>query len=285
MHAADVRRWATRAIFCAGWTFLALACSSEAPAPLEGDASPQAAQAECSVERPCKAGAVCLDGHCYPACTSDDQCSTRESCVPSGAQRGVCLARDAGGPMDACDSLACFGGAPVCHPAGSCVACTGEEHCASARPVCDRGLGACVEARAEPCAPCATRDDCGGSDGDLGCIELEDPFERVCLQDQCASQADCAAGFDCLPSRRVCIPRRGSCTAQRAAEVGRPCEDDLDCSALGVVTGAPQAGVCHQGRCAFGCVATPDCPGARLCASGVCTPGESRDAGPEVSAI
>ncbi|MFT3923105.1 MAG: hypothetical protein QM778_11260 [Myxococcales bacterium] len=265
-------------------------CSSEAGSNEPASAVPQPVAPECTADKPCIEGRLCLSGRCYPACSSDVQCSSRERCVQSGGQRGVCVAQsDASAPEDPCAGQVCGGTTPVCHPtAGSCVACSADEHCAGATPVCDRGRGTCVASAVALCAACETAADCGAA-GDAGgpalsCVELGHPFEKVCLRGPCAQDADCPTAFECLPSLKVCIPRRGSCTAYRAAVLARTCSEDADCSALDVAPGAPESGICHLGHCAFGCVATPDCPGSRVCTPPVCE-GNDRDSGALVQGV
>lgn len=261
--------------FGAWWVLLA-GCSNEATSSGDPeDAGPVLAPPECTADRPCAENRLCLSGHCYPACSADQQCSTREQCVFSGGQRGACLARpDAGPTPDPCAGKACFGATPICHPtAGLCVACSSDEHCGPDAPICDRGRGVCTARSAGLCAPCAVNADCasGAAVGvAVTCVAIPMPREQVCLQSNCSSDAECPAAFECLPSLRVCTPRRGTCTAYRAAEAARVCATEADCSALDVATGSPQSGVCHQARCAYGCVATPDCPGSRVCAPPVC---------------
>jgi hypothetical protein len=272
-------------------------CSDDSTLNQEaGDATLAPPPSECGADRPCASNHLCLSGHCFAACSADDQCSTREHCVLTGGQRGACLPAGDGGLMsDPCAGKACFGTTPVCHPtAGVCVACTSDEHCASSTPVCDRGRGVCVERAAELCAPCAANSDCVGG-GDAGatafaaltCVALSAPLEQVCLQGACSADAQCPSAFECLPSLRVCTPRRGTCTAYRAAALQRSCGAQADCSALDAPLASPQSGVCYQAHCAFGCVATPDCPGARICTPPVCEfgPGTSSDAGAAASGI
>jgi|GEM_PF-6491016 len=266
------------------WSLVSPGCGSDAPRESGENVEPQPAAPECGVDRPCSGGQLCLSARCYPTCTSDEQCSNRERCVQSGGQRGACVGvGDAGTPVEPCAGTSCFGATPVCHPvSGACVACSAAEHCGGGAPVCDRGRGVCVAPAQELCAPCESASDCGAAPdagGDaLKCVALMQPFEQVCVRANCGSDEDCPQAFECLPSLRVCTPRRGSCTAYRAASEARDCRSDVDCSALDVGVGAPESGVCHQGRCAFGCVATPDCPGARVCTPPVCE-GPARDAG------
>ncbi len=271
----SVRGWAILGRFL-GWSWVLIgACSSETPPLEEPDATLPLELPECGIDRPCSVGRVCLSGRCFGACTADGQCSPREQCVLRGGQRGACVPRaDAGLPPDPCADTACFGATPVCHPtAGVCVACVGEQHCAPETPICDRGRGVCVAGEGGLCAPCAVDADCGGgSDAGpgLSCVALDRPYEKVCLQSRCNADSDCPSAFECLPSLRVCTPIRGTCTSYRSATLERSCTGVEACSALDVPAGSPQAGVCHQGHCAFGCVATPDCPGARVCTPPVC---------------
>ncbi len=258
------------------WLFFLVGCSNEgAPKGDLEDAGPVLAPPECTTDRLCSENRLCLSGRCYAACTADEQCSTREQCVLGGGQRGTCLLRpDAGPAPDPCAGKICLGATPVCHPtAGLCVACTGDEHCGPEAPICDRGRGVCTTRSGGLCAPCAVDDDCaaGAAPGTaVTCVAIAAPREQVCLQSGCSSDAECPAAFECLPSLRVCTPRRGTCTAYQAAESSRACTTEADCSALDVVSGSPQSGVCHQAHCAFGCVATPDCPGSRICTPPVC---------------
>jgi hypothetical protein len=51
-----------------------------------------------------------------------------------------------------------------------------------------------------------------------------------------------------------------------------PCETDLDCSPAGLISGAFNGTVCHEGMCqAVGCSTDDECPGAASGARLFCT--------------
>jgi hypothetical protein len=268
-------------------------CRDQAPSTTVVAAlEPLVDAAVCDPDRACARGSDCLQGRCYARCSSDAQCSPRERCSsarsPGGGSPGVCVQADAGLASEPCDSLACFGDTPACHPAGRCVACTDDSQCAGA-DVCDLGQGRCTEPAPELCAACGDDRDCGfdardaaverdGGSGALRCVSLSAPLERVCLVG-CASDAECPTAFECLGNPRVCVPRHGTCTAYRAAARAQACSTDIDCSAIGLSAGSPQAGSCDQGRCAFGCADSRDCPGLESCDGRLCGRVDA-DAGP-----
>lgn len=266
---------------------LVAACEEPKRGSLPEGGPPPAPPPECDPDHPCPEGQVCALSRCYGTCAGDEDCSARERCAQTGALSGLCVARGEPLPSDVCEGKLCPADTPVCHPvSGQCVGCTQASHCTPELPVCDRGLGQCV-ARAEGvCAPCNDDQDCAATDDerDLRCVALEEPFERVCLVAGCASDTDCPPIFECLPGPRACVPRRGSCTAVRAAQEQRACEDHRACSAHGLPSESPYAGTCHGERCAFGCVTSQECPGELVCAPPVCVSDPASDAGPAAGA-
>jgi hypothetical protein len=258
----------TRSAHLGGLAALLLLACGDSPSSKRADAGSATPTPVCGAESPCGAGLVCALEQCHRACDGDEDCSAREACARSGELSGLCVGIDAPLPPDACVAALCPSERPVCHPSGACVECTSEAHCGGERPVCDRGVGRCAPRSAAPCAPCNAASDCAyAPDGELDCVALEGTFERACLP-TCSADHDCPSAFTCRGE--LCAPRSGSCVSMRAAEARAACETPRDCLALGVDAGAPEAGVCHEGRCALPCSSDFDCPRATSCAAPVC---------------
>ncbi len=82
---------------------------------------------------------------------------------------------------------------------------------------------------------------------------------EVCVQGQCqecATDANCKAGFVCQANK--CVPK----PAATAPAADKPCQSDKDCS----------GGKCLRNRCAASdaCNANEDCPGGQECQAGSC---------------
>jgi hypothetical protein len=269
-HVRLARTW-LQAVPMAG----VLACGADSRGAPEGGLP--ALPAECGPDLRCAAGQGCFDRRCVPLCTVDQDCASRERCAQEGSATGLCVPRDQPPPVDLCAGKLCVAPRPACHPlTGACVACTEAEQCSADRPVCDRGRGECVVAASELCAPCNSSRECAGELA-LGCMSSEQPFERACVP-SCSDASACPQGFACSPARKVCLPRRGSCTAYRHALDATPCSTAGDCSALGVVQPSAQQGTCVAGACALGCEQTSDCPGVLVCSELSCR--EPSGAGP-----
>ena len=132
------------------------------PPPCTSDAC-----AACRDEQGCGDGLVChpREATCVPACSSGAACDPNSGtpvCAGEGDNvLGVCAECEADGDCELDGDL------PACGPAGICVECTTQEHCAdqgSGRAKCDVTLSFCVE--------CLTDADC-------------DSDNPVCLDGEC----------------------------------------------------------------------------------------------------
>ena len=207
----------------ARWLSLVLACGGLFGCDgREGGDAPKAElprpSVACDPDHPCSDGRLCLDAYCVTRCSGDAECAARERCVD-----GLCAATGEALRPDPCAGTLCGGERPVCHPgSGECVVCTLPEHCPASQPVCDRARGVCTERVGSLCAPCNEDTDCDGFEGrSRSCVAFDEPYERACVPAECARDADCPGPFKCLPSRGVCAPVAGSCTAYHAADTAR----------------------------------------------------------------
>jgi hypothetical protein len=172
----------------------------------------------------------------------------------------------------------CADPTPVCNPKSrTCVVCLDRTGCLSlAAPVCDLARGVCRPFVEAPCGPCESDVDCAGLGAGARCLLRDgsragEPLERVCVT-ACTDSSMCPPGMQC-DERRVCLPRRGTCTTFFAASRNRACDDDAECAPLGATTDDfLWPGACREGTCRQPCAMATDCPVAgQICdASGFC---------------
>lgn len=136
---------------------------------------------ECSEEKACAFGAVCVEGQCQTqACATSDQCPIEQfcnadrSCQPGCAEDSDCLFGDLCDTETAtCESRECT---------DTRIDCAYGEFC--------NASGECYEAAGYYCRECEDDNDCGGNG-------------NYCLSGYCGvscqSDSDCPSGYDCLP--------------------------------------------------------------------------------------
>lgn len=138
------------------------------------------AKTECSEEKACSFGSVCVSGVCQAqTCATSDQCGIEQYCSDHRCTDGCQLDADCRFG-DVCDEKA------TCTPAlcsDTRLDCSLGEFCSPA--------GECYTAGGYYCKSCQDDGDCGGNG-------------NLCLNGgtcgvTCSSDADCPGGFDCYP--------------------------------------------------------------------------------------
>jgi hypothetical protein len=115
------------------------------------------------------------------------------------------------------------------------------------------------------CDPCQSDLDC--SIAGQHCTAMPMGSDKFCTAD-CASDADCADGFQCTGN--ACVPRYGSC--QGTGNFCEPCHTDADCGA-GMFCGRDPSGVERFCRSPLGlmkCTSDAQCPVAPSGLHGKC---------------
>lgn len=135
---------------------------------------------ECSEDKACPLGSVCVDGTCAEqSCATSAQCGIEQYCAPDRTCQPGCA-----------EDTDCLYGDRCDTQAGTCVAaecsntnvdCGFKEFCSPA--------GECYEATGYYCRDCEEDADCGGG-GNL-C------YGGYCAVD-CTTREDCPSGFDCI---------------------------------------------------------------------------------------
>ncbi|MBN2498931.1 MAG: hypothetical protein JXR96_30355 [Deltaproteobacteria bacterium] len=242
---------------------LAAACSVEKP--------------ECAADRDCRAGEICLSGHCRPTsgfCTGDADCLAGQVCE-GGICQSACSSAldcpdgtwcDAGHCLPGCQTDADCGPGTRCNPSlHECVpaACGSDTDCPD-------GMR-CAEGLCEPCPG----GDCGCS-SDADCAAGERCIDGVCqAAPECTTDADCMAGFHCVDGRcRVpgCMSD-ADCASGEHCELGR-CMEDVECSSD---ADCGQDEECVGGQCVPAgpeCSSDADCPSGQHCLDESCTTAE-----------
>ncbi|MEM6956024.1 MAG: hypothetical protein AAF411_28440 [Myxococcota bacterium] len=255
---------------------------------------------ECTETQSCPSGQVCLAERCFSSCSSDAECSTRESCT-----MGVCQptgdgtdagAFDAGNQEVPCNG-SCSGGTPVCDIRNNvCVECVGEGDC-DPGSFCDFARGACIEQASDgvcesfadcgsgfcnfnggicqstiverPCAPCEGAGECRVGES---CVLDEVRNERVCLVPCDPDGAACPTGFTCqaFGGADFCRPPIGGCTELERGSTFRGCASALDClprersapdeDGLCAEVAGPPMGAAPASLCQVPCDPTVGCP-------------------------
>ncbi|MEW5855450.1 MAG: Ig-like domain-containing protein, partial [Myxococcota bacterium] len=157
------------------------------------------------------------------SCLANNHCpSTRPFCDPGTHQ---CT-------EECTDNSQCNGTTPVCAPsgqrnAGTCVGCTGDEHCANGTR--------CDTAVSNTCVACVADSDCAGA------TPVCDPASHTCVP--------CTADAHCPGDAPVCDPVSHEC---------RGCASNGECTgdAPACVLTGPNAGECAQ------CTGDEQCPAA-----------------------
>lgn len=146
--------------------------------------------------------------------------------------------------------------------------CTKDAECNQAGRICT--AGACVKGCRED-AQCPTNQVClqGQCDFDDSSVECYYDFDcelgAICVSSACI--AGCHGNIDC-PTGQTCTS--GSCKATTTTTPpagGTPCVSDGQCNPG--VNGAGK--ICSaQGTCVDGCHQDNQCPGSKICVSGMC---------------
>ena len=152
--------------------------------------------------------------------------------------------------------------AGVCalYPSGT--ECLNDDDCPSGEH-CDGGICVPDPTGGEPCDPCTTHEDCGGTyDLCLGGF----PDGNMYCGRECASPADCPPCYNCTPISgspvNQCIPVDFDC-------VTPACATDEDCAS---------GEVCQDCNCVPPppeCTVDEDCPPGEVCRDGTCIPDPS----------
>jgi hypothetical protein len=224
----------------------------------------------CTDDKGCVEHAYCDKGTCHEKKALSGACSASRECTDGFCVDGVCCNSPCEGTCESCNQP---------NAAGFCIPVTGSP--AHGRPACPV---------ASPTTPCkqltcdgTTRDQCVGfvgptvpcreaactagiatstavCDGKGNCAEQDgqkcEPF--VCLGAACgaacASDAECAAKFQCDPVKHDCVPRTGaSCDGDHT--LSTPGGQTTDCSPY----------KCEGASCKSGCTSVLDCVAPNIC--------------------
>ncbi|MBI4702543.1 MAG: hypothetical protein HY744_15595 [Deltaproteobacteria bacterium] len=178
------------------------------------------------------AGGSLGGGGAGPACEKPAQCpGTDTTCRKRTCEDGACGVHDAPAATPCQED-----GGKICDGQGSCVACTGPEHCESG--VCQDHV--CL-------APTCADKVKNGDETDVDCGGACSP---------CANGKACATADDC--ESRLCAPGEGD-----AGKACAPCAKHEDCAPLG-------AAYCEAGTCADQKALAGSCAGAAECLSDFC---------------
>jgi MYXO-CTERM domain-containing protein len=206
------------------------------------------------------ANGQCVDGYCCNS-TCTDSC---EACNVTG-KLGTCspVTGATVGSRQACTSAGmtpcggtCNGTSPTCSYAGATTNCGNAcdaTHNNEQVPSSCNGQGACVAGTAVACP------------NNLIC----DPTSMLC-KPSCASNADCAASYDCDSSTHLCVPMTGA-TCDGMHTVNTPMEEPQDCTPYN----------CTAMGCLTTCASPADCVSPNLCDStNHCNPPPTSDSSP-----
>jgi hypothetical protein len=228
---------------------LAPACNDEAASPVDVVQAGADTQVTVDTAAPTDTADVAVGSTYCLACTADTDCGADARCIPDSAGATYCA------PLCLLSKNDCGPGS-TCRPYG-----TGTDEFA-----CQPDYGRCTGA-GEPCAPCATNDDCEtGSD----CLESKMDKVKSCYP-RCETDATCPPEWGCTDGH--CLPfvankHRQACNT-RASSLCEPCSFDYDCKE-GLICG-PKLGYCTE-KCTKEAGLDNSCPAGLFCPSGYCEP-------------
>jgi hypothetical protein len=204
----------------------------------------------------------CFAQTAYCECEADTwncnqgACAYTATCSANGLVPGGCATFSRSGrPLNpTCD----VADTELCQPGSVDPLCVDDEDC-EAVMVTDDPMDICV---ADECT-CFQGGCYRKCSEDLDCRATRrcDTGASVCVPaDVCATDASCQDLLNDV--RATCVD--GACTL--------PCETDLDCSPAGLIGGAFNDTICHEGMCQdIGCSIDNDCPAAPMGARLFCT--------------
>lgn len=169
----------------------------------------------CQFNEHCGEHGVCVDGHCYNACLTDENCGTDQICAPNGyCQYDPAPGTECTLDVDCGGTAVCIDG--LCHDA-----CTANADCLNAQDHCI--VGVCVASDmarpqcytnadcmgGEECfegicrVPCTDNDDCAGCPGNPICALGGYCMDNNDIHPECALSFDCDSGLMCVDA--LCV--------------------------------------------------------------------------------
>lgn len=165
----------------------------------------------CVFNNECSDEGLCVNGSCYSACSSDDECGRLEHC-----RQGVCRATECRGTSDCAGDEICVDATcrPSCSPDVSGDTCESGYVCTD-HGYCDR----------DPNVDCRTNAECSR--------------DEICEAGECRAgctcNQDCAAGTICDTETNTCVDDGGdtptSCQTSCDCPSGQQCSSDGQCVA------------------------------------------------------
>jgi hypothetical protein len=243
---------------------------------------------QCLTSGDCPSGQTCRGNQCFTSGNTDPVCTQQTQCDAYGK---IC---DATGHCTACTTTAQCGANRTC-TGGQCVSSSTPPGDGSCQTMADCGGQACF---LNMCMPCFS---------DFMCISLDDLMSGVmkicdtntltCINPQCQTANECAAGEGCYSghcgacvedsecrSGEVCNPSTGvcgdpnvnpptGCTSNAGCTGGQVCVATacVNCTSSAQCTGGQTCGA--DGRCTTGTPPTPGDFGATCTTSDECKPG------------
>ncbi|MBI5529149.1 MAG: hypothetical protein HY897_22720 [Deltaproteobacteria bacterium] len=253
----------------------------------------QAGAAKCLNACECKTGEVCVNETCRqkltPECNDEIPCPCGQKCTYSrmGAtcQKGCVTNCDC-----PADNPICINGACGKIPSPNCGSddrncpcgktCVGGS-CADAQNVCNSSCDC-----ADPQKPVCFSGSCHAPAAECA-VDLECPCGEVCYQKKCVEVRYCTTACDCEPME-VCIEHACTPRSAMSCQTSDDCPCKYECRGWQCVPAAPAQckvscdcpetmQVCENGQCVLivnqWCQTDDQCPCARVCTGGFCTPG------------
>jgi Cys-rich repeat protein len=200
---------------------------------------------QCMSSGDCPAGQTCRGNACFTTSGSDPQCQTQADCDAYGriCDLGTHTCRACANNTECGTGKVCSNG--TCTPEGG--GSSGDGTCESRA---DCGAQACF---LNMCMPCVSDFMCVDlSDLLTGVTKICDPNTGNCVDPECATANDCAAGEGCYDGH--C----GACLYDEECRAGETCNTTT--GVCGTATEPPPAG----------CTSNAGCTGGQVCVSGVC---------------